>query len=312
MGTVDVIPDIHGQIGKLRAALAALDWRRSPAGWVHPEPGRSIVFLGDFIDRGPDNRAVIRLVRELMDSGKARAVMGNHELNAVHFHTTHPATGEPLRAHSRKNLHQHQSFLAEFPPGARETREAVAWMRGLPLLIETDGFRAVHACWARGTVEALRAHTATAVLTEDQVIRAADRDDLLFRLVETITKGPEHALPAGVSFADKDGTRRDHVRARWWNAAARTWRDIAISVPVPEDLPDTPLPARLRAETYFPDERPVFFGHYWLSGDPVLQGPNALCLDYSAGTDGPLVTYAWQPGATTLSLDWVRVHAGGG
>lgn len=87
MGTVDIIPDIHGQIAKLRGALDALGWRRSPAGWIHPDPERTIVFLGDFIDRGPENRAVIHLVRDLIDNGKARAIMGNHELNALHFHS---------------------------------------------------------------------------------------------------------------------------------------------------------------------------------------------------------------------------------
>ncbi|MEZ5751592.1 MAG: hypothetical protein R3D60_06390 [Paracoccaceae bacterium] len=56
-------------------------------------------------------------------------------------------------------------------------------------------------------------------------------------------------------------------------------------------------------------ERPVFFGHYWLSGDPVLQAPNALCLDYSAGKDGPLVTYELHPGEMLLSTDRVWLHA---
>lgn len=308
MGPVDIIPDIHGQIAKLRAALAALGWRRGPAGWVHPDPARSMVFLGDFIDRGPENRAVLHLVRDLIDSGKARAVMGNHELNALHFHTPHPDTGRPLRAHSDKNLRQHRSFLAEFPPEAPATREALAWMRGLPLFLETEAFRAVHACWNRRSIDRVRALTADGVLSEDQLIRAADPADEVFRLAEEITKGPEHRLPDGFSFRDKDGTRRDHVRLQWWNAAALTWRDIAISVPVADDLPDAPLPEGLLAQTYPAAERPVFFGHYWLDGDPVLQRPNALCLDYSAGKDGPLVTYDLHPGETPLSPGRVRVH----
>lgn len=308
MGTVDIIPDIHGQIAKLRAALGALGWRRGPAGWVHPDPERTIVFLGDFIDRGPENRAVIHLVRDLIDSGKARAIMGNHELNALHFHTAHPETGEPLRAHSEKNLRQHASFLAEFPLGARETREALSWMCTLPLFLETEGFRAVHACWTQSSIDRLRELTANGVLSEDQLIRAADPADELFPLAEEVTKGPEHQLPDGFAFRDKDGTHRDHVRLQWWNAGARTWRDIAISVPVPDELPDAPLPGALMAQTYPAHERPVFFGHYWLSGDPVLQAPNALCLDYSAGKDGPLVTYELHPGKALLSPDRLRVH----
>lgn len=309
MATIDIIPDIHGQIAKLRAALDALGWRRGPAGWVHSDPERSIVFLGDFIDRGPENRAVIHLVRDLIDSGKARAIMGNHELNALHFHTAHPMTGQPLRTHSDKNLRQHGSFLAEFPVGARETREALSWMRSLPLFLEEKGFRAVHACWTQRSIDRLRAFTASGVLSEDQLIRTADPSDELFHLAEEITKGPEHRLPEGFSFSDKDGTRRDHIRLKWWNAGARIWPDIAISVPVLDDLPVAPLPETLMAQTYPTQERPVFFGHYWLSGIPVLQGPNALCLDYSAGKDGPLVTYELHLGETLLSADRVGVHA---
>lgn len=308
MGAVDIIPDIHGQIAKPRAALDALGWRRSAAGWVHPDPERTIVFLGDFIDRGPQNRAVLHPVRDLIDSGKARAIMGNHEFNALHFHTIHPETGHPLRPHSEKNLRQHASFLAEFPVGARETREVMAWMRSLPLFIETDGFRAVHACWTQSSIDRLRVLSPDGVLSEDQLIRAADPSDALFHLAEEITKGPEHRLPAGHSFNDKDGTHRDRVRLQWWNAGARTWRDIAISVPVADDLPDAPLSGALLAQTYPVHERPVFFGHYWLRGDPVLQAPNALCLDYSAGKDGPLVSYELHPGETLLSTDRVRVH----
>ncbi|GAB5438067.1 MAG: hypothetical protein FalmKO_31920 [Falsiruegeria mediterranea] len=52
------------------------------------------------------------------------------------------------------------------------------------------------------------------------------------------------------------------MRLQWWNAAARTWRDIAISVPSIEDLPDENLPETLSAQTYPATARPVFFGHY--------------------------------------------------
>ncbi|PIV79048.1 MAG: metallophosphoesterase [Rhodobacteraceae bacterium CG17_big_fil_post_rev_8_21_14_2_50_63_15] len=236
METVDIIPDIHGQITKLRSALDTLGWRRGSSGWVHPEPNRRIVFLGDFIDRGPENRSVIQVVRDLIDSGKASAIMGNHELYALHFHMLHPETGRPLRAHSEKNLRQHQSFLAELQVGTRETNEIMSWMSSLPLILETDDFRAVHACWIDHSIDRLRLLAGSGVLSEEQLIRVADPAYELFHLAEEITKGPEHRLPDGYSFTDKDGTCRDQVRLKWWNAGAQTWRDIAISVPVLDDL----------------------------------------------------------------------------
>jgi hypothetical protein len=312
MGTIDIIPDIHGQCVKLRAALDALGWKRGPSGWTHPDPDRSIVFLGDFIDRGPENRAVITMVRDLIDSGKARAIMGNHELNAIHFHTIHPETGQPLRVHCKKHCRQHRKFLAEFPLGARETGEVLAWMRGLPLFLEDEGFRAVHASWINDTIERLRAVATDGVLSEEQLIRAADRNDEFFHIAEEITKGPEVRLPDGNTFVDKDGNTRNSVRLRWWNAGARNWREVAVSVPDVTALPDTPLPESLKRQTYPDGERAVFFGHYWLTGKPVLQRSNALCLDYSAGENGPLVTYELRPGESQLSTDRIRIHAAPG
>ena len=54
----DIIPDIHGHADKLVAMLQKLGWQRTPAGWQAPDPGREIIFLGDFIDRGTENAAV--------------------------------------------------------------------------------------------------------------------------------------------------------------------------------------------------------------------------------------------------------------
>lgn len=310
MKTYDIIPDIHGQAAKLDAALAALGWRRASLSWSHPEPNRMIVFLGDFIDRGPDSRSVLRTVRGLVDAGKAQAIMGNHELNAMHYHTNHPDDGKPLRDHDEKNQIQHKAFLDQFPLGDSQTQSALDWMRTLPLFLEEGGFRAVHACWDDASIRRLKDLTGNGVLSEEQLILAAGRGkrDEMFTLAEQIAKGPEHPLPDGYSFTDSDGTERHRVRLKWWHAAARTWRDIAISVPVIEDLPDAELPQTLLSRTYPPDAPPVFFGHFWLRNTPLLQAPNALCLDYSAGKDGPLVSYELSDPAEPLSLENIRVH----
>ena len=122
----DIIPDIHGQADKLTGLLGRLGYRETRGTWCHPNPGRSVVFLGDFIDRGPENAKVLRIVRSMIDAGHAQAVMGNHELNAIHFHSRHSSTGAPLRAHSPKNLKQHARFLDEHPIGSAAAREAIA------------------------------------------------------------------------------------------------------------------------------------------------------------------------------------------
>ena len=81
-----------------------------------------------------------------------------------------------------------------------------------------------------------------------------------------------------------------------------------MSVPDINALPDASLPDNLLRAAYPIDDKPVFFGHYWMSGEPELQSTNALCLDYSAGTNGPLVTYMHIAGSRELSLENVAIH----
>ena len=79
-------------------------------------------------------------------------------------------------------------------------------------------------------------------------------------------------------------------------------------MPDPEaQLPAGPLPGAIGYEPYPADAKPVFFGQYWPTGEIVLQAPNALCLDYSAGKEGPLVAYTVEDGSTGLDLRNVTV-----
>lgn len=290
----DIVADIHGQHEKLTALLARLGYSRRGR-WRHAE-GRRLVFLGDFIDRGDANEAVLRTVRDLIEDDMAVAVMGNHELNAVHYHNTDPETGAPLRPHSIKNEQQHASFLKEFPPGAERTRAWIDWMAALPLWRDMGEFRAVHAAWSDRAVETLP----DGRLPADALHLTAWQGHPLNIAAETLTKGPEVALPAGWRFHDKEGHPRTEMRLAWWRGAAESWAEMAISVPDPGELPPGAPAGRVAGVTYPADEKPVFFGHYWLTGAPELQAENALCLDYSAGIGGPLLAYRWEEGAAGL------------
>lgn len=298
----DVIPDIHGQVHKLTARLVSLGYSDRSGAWRHSDPQRQCVFLGDFIDRGPANGTVIDIVRRMVDAGTALAIMGNHELNAIHFHTRDPESGMPLRLHSQKNTVQHAAFLREFPFGSAVAAEAIAWMRSLPLFVEANGARFVHACWEEAVIEELAAISDRGVLQPEQLIMAGRKGEKLHGLLETTTKGPEAKLPQGYSFCDKGGHVRNKVRLKWWEGSARTWRDVAISVPDPLALPAQKLPDGI-VKSVYPSKAPiVFFGHYWLDGATTLQAPNALCLDYSAGKDGPLIAYRMQEVGASIDL----------
>src|SRR5580693_9176784 len=101
----DLIGDIHGHADELVQLLEALGYCKHGRTYAHP--GRTVIFLGDFIDRGPKIRQVLEIVRPMVEEGKALAVMGNHELNALTYHTEDPdCLGEFLRPRCEKNVHQ--------------------------------------------------------------------------------------------------------------------------------------------------------------------------------------------------------------
>ncbi|MEA5554318.1 polynucleotide kinase-phosphatase [Anabaena cylindrica UHCC 0172] len=86
-GPFDIIGDIHGCCDELEILLHQLGYQKraesSPALWdypiyYHPE-GRKAVFLGDLVDRGTRILDTVKLVRNMVFSGTALCVPGNHE-----------------------------------------------------------------------------------------------------------------------------------------------------------------------------------------------------------------------------------------
>lgn len=77
---MDVIGDIHGCFSELAGLLEKLGYEVGEDGLVRGWPeGRTLVFLGDFTDRGPEPVKVLRLAMDAVKSGRARSVRGNHE-----------------------------------------------------------------------------------------------------------------------------------------------------------------------------------------------------------------------------------------
>ncbi|MEU2511082.1 polynucleotide kinase-phosphatase [Streptomyces syringium] len=83
-GPFDIVGDIHGCRSELETLLTALgyvltrDDAGRPVDAAHPD-GRTAVFVGDLVDRGPDSPGVLRLVMGMVAAGHALCVPGNHE-----------------------------------------------------------------------------------------------------------------------------------------------------------------------------------------------------------------------------------------
>ncbi len=288
----DFIGDIHGQHDKLTALLDGLGYRKLDKTHRHPE-GRQVIFIGDYIDRGPKVRETLHTVRGMVDAGDALAIMGNHEFNAIAY-ATPDGNGDYLRKHTKSNTEQHLETIQAFDKHEEEWVNWVKWMKRLPMFLDLGDLRAVHACWDARHLEMLSGFP----LLDDDFLRAtATKGKIEYTASEILLKGPEMALPDGMFITDKDGRMRTDVRVRWWNLEeGSNIGDLVMPEPKEELLEKVTADMLRNLPNYGADEPPVFFGHYWMSPTKVKQplAANVVCLDYSGALeDNPLCAYRW-------------------
>ncbi len=123
MPYIFAIGDIHGSLNKLRRLVARC--RRYADG----QP-TTFVFLGDYIDRGPDSAGVIRSVIELQSQLPERviALKGNHEAIALNVIDGRAPTDYWLTQGGAATLDSYAvKSVRELP------RDHVEWLRSLRL-----------------------------------------------------------------------------------------------------------------------------------------------------------------------------------
>jgi hypothetical protein len=142
-GPIDIVGDIHGEIEALNDLLHHLGYLEDGS---HPE-NRRLVFVGDLVDRGPDSPAVLHKVKALVEAGAAQCVLGNHELSLLR-HDDKPDNvwwyaPDPNSKYPQKPMPENQKD------------EMIEFLATLPLGLERDDLRVVHACWHEESFEAL-------------------------------------------------------------------------------------------------------------------------------------------------------------
>jgi hypothetical protein len=300
----DIIGDVHGCADALERLLEQLGYVPDADG-AFRHPRRSLIFVGDLIDRGPGQLRVLEIVKASADAGAALVTLGNHEFNALAYDTEWPAgSGRRLRPHSDKNREQHAAFLDQVPPPQRA--EYLGWFQTLPLWLDLGGLRVVHACWHSASIRVVIDELGGARFeTLEQIAHASDPAHPLYTAVETLLKGPELDLRQyGLApYLDKGGHTREQARLRWWVDGASSLAELAMiesnfttpdGAPYPT-LPDVEVPAADRNYVYA-DDVPVFFGHYWRRGTPeelLDWSTHAACVDFSAAKGGALTAYRW-------------------
>ena len=312
----DIIGDIHGQADRLIQLLTRMGYTHNGDCYAHPS--RKALFLGDFIDRGPQQKQTLDTVIPMVTCKSAAAVMGNHELNALAYHTEHPQRpGDWLRPRSIKNTRLHQAFLDEYPPGDNAQLDAVLnFFYSLPLWLDLGELRLIHAAWHADSLAATARHLDDGNrLNTDTLVRATTPADPLYRHVETLLKGMEYDLPAGTSYPDKQGIERSEVRCWFFKQQGQTIGDIMVhpgsfSGPHRERVLNTAVDQAFLCG-YGADEPPVFVGHYWMGeGDqpePAILTDNVACVDYSAKNGGKLTVYRWSGESRLANRNFIYV-----
>ena len=176
-GPFDIIGDVHGCHGELVTLLTRLGYVVTDDGAHHPD-GRTAVFVGDLVDRGPDTPGVLRLVMGMVAAGTALCVSGNHENKLV----------RALDGRDVKVSHGLAESLAQLSEEPEEFRKAAReFMYGLVSHYRLDGGKLV---------------VAHAGLKEEYQGRSSGRVRSFCLYGETTGETDEYGLPVRYPWAD--------------------------------------------------------------------------------------------------------------
>ena len=299
-GPLDIVGDIHGEVDALRHLLQHLGYNQQGE---HPE-GRTLVFVGDFCDRGPDSPAVLALARQLVQSGRALAVLGNHEINLLR---EDPKDGSGWFFDAR--LARDQERYAPFSrPTATERSEIGEFLSGLPIGLERPDLRVIHAAWQEPQIGAIRPLPLGSVRAEyDQWEtlgqEEARRNRLADRMAAELLEWP-HGL-------ENNEHRPPFLQAHGeYEASKQMFNPLKVLTSGVEAMGTSTFFAggkwrfvqRVPWWNTYTDSTPVVIGHYWRRLRPPETGArgnelfehtsplawhgargNVFCVDYSVG-----------------------------
>ncbi|WP_435640995.1 metallophosphoesterase [Micavibrio aeruginosavorus] len=302
----DIIGDVHGRADHLERLLDILGYQHTASSFIHPE-GRKVIFIGDLIDRGSQEMRTLRIVRDMVDTDNAYAIMGNHEFNAICY-ATRDANGDYIRPHTSKNRQQHDDFLREFPMGSAQHTDTIEWMTTLPIYLDLGPLRVVHACWNDDYIDTLTPHLDHGNRINTGLLNAyARRIEPIYTALEETLKGPSIKLPDGMTFKDAMGHERDEARLQWWsdrNAQLDNLVDPRVAT-IPEQHHGKIHQTIALKNVFNAVSKPTFIGHYSLNQPLRLLSDTIVGVDYRKH----LTAYRWDDGEPLSAMRFVHAPA---
>ncbi|HNU76752.1 MAG: metallophosphoesterase [Prolixibacteraceae bacterium] len=295
----DIIGDIHGCASLLKTLLKRLGYEKKGMTFIHPE--RKAVFVGDFVNRGQEIRQTLQIIRGMVESGHALAILGNHEIEAVLFSIKRDKKESPLNKDGKRYDSVHETVL-QFSNFRDEWKSYCKWLRSLPLFIEEEGVRIVHACWKDENIQLIRDELPPGKIPK-AVLRnlVLDSRSPLSQAILQSTRGIHLIMPPNLRVYDN--LRRNHhlFRIRWWESpVGMTFQQFSFESKF--KLPAYTIPPEIlhENEPYPEDAPPVFFGHYCRGNGPHVIRGNLCCVDACVTGTKRLAAYRWD-GETQLS-----------
>ncbi|MFZ2998759.1 MAG: metallophosphoesterase [Undibacterium umbellatum] len=300
-GPLDIIGDVHGEYEALCNLLQHLGYDAEG----NHQDGRTLVFVGDFCDRGPDSPAVLALVERLVRSSKARAVLGNHEMNLLRG-SAKDGSGWFFDERQAWDVPKYAPFQRL---AAEKKEELIAFLLSLPIGLEREDLRVVHAAWVEEHIQAIRPLPVGSVIEHDNQwneathmraveLKAAMREELAKH--PPGLEDPHHQPPFMSAHASHDAMMQMHnplrvltsgVEREWHTSfySGGKWRFVG----------------RMPWWNEYDAHIPVVVGHYWRrydsfdrsqvgKGDADLfedtkpwswhgKHGNVYCVDFSVG-----------------------------
>lgn len=288
----DIIGDVHGYASLLKKLMLRMGYRKTENGYFHPS--RKAVFVGDFINRGPEIKKTVRLIRKMVENGNALAVIGNHEINAIIYYLK-DKNGEPLVKSPQKNFLSLFKTINQFSERSEEWQSHRKWIRELPLYLDLGEIRIVHACWSDDAIRILN-ETETKGRSRKSIFREMYKNPKteISKSVLTLTKGIEYKMPGDLKIINNKGISPQSFRVRWWeDPIGKTFEEMSFESKFV--LPGYEIPKQIVPQSivYPENEAIVFFGHYCRFNGPHIVKTNICCVDSCVAGAKILTAYQW-------------------